>query len=93
SNYPEWYAWIEAKLGLSQYLGWTFVSCLTGLRKPDPRAYEQAARTLSVQKASELWFIDDREENVVAAQEAGLSALRFEDASQLRAALYSAQLL
>lgn len=93
SNYPEWYTWIEAKLGLSEYLRWSFVSCLTGLRKPDPRAYEQAARTLSVQKVSELWFIDDRDENVEAARQVGLSALRFEDASQLRAALHSAGLL
>lgn len=93
SNYPEWYAWIEAKLELSQYLSWTFVSCRTGLRKPDPKAYERAAEALSVQKVSELWFIDDREENVVAAQRVGLNGVRFEDAPQLRAALHSAGLL
>ncbi|HTV24953.1 MAG TPA: hypothetical protein VMG12_39945, partial [Polyangiaceae bacterium] len=43
SNYPEWYAWIEARLQLSRYLKWTFVSCHTRLRKPDPAAYEGAA--------------------------------------------------
>ena len=93
SNYPEWYAWIESKLELSRYLHWTFVSCRTGLRKPDPRAYEQAIQTLAGRGRSELWFIDDRESNVVAAQEAGLNAIPFTDVTQLRAALRSSRLL
>ncbi len=39
SNYPIWYRAIEAKLGLSRYLEWTFVSSITGIRKPAPEAY------------------------------------------------------
>src|SRR5688572_30878003 len=29
SNYPTWYLMIEEKLGLSRYVDWRFVSCLT----------------------------------------------------------------
>ena len=27
SNYPVWYKRIEAKLGISRHLPWTFISC------------------------------------------------------------------
>lgn len=93
SNYPEWYTWIEAKLLLSEFLSWSFVSCQTGYRKPDPRAYEHALQVLAPVEISELWFIDDRAQNVVAAERAGMHGVRFEDASQLRAALHSAGLV
>ncbi len=93
SNYPEWYRWIEDKLELSRYLSWSFVSCQTGFRKPDPRAYAHAIRALRPRELSELWFIDDRTQNVEAAVQAGLNGIRFEDTSRLRVALRRASLL
>lgn len=42
SNYPHWYQLIEERLGLSRYVELSFVSCNTGLRKPDPLAFLQA---------------------------------------------------
>jgi HAD superfamily hydrolase (TIGR01509 family) len=83
SNYPEYYRLIEDKLGLSCYVDWRFVSCRTGLRKPDPRAYRSAAESLALAPA-ELLFIDDRETNCEGAREVGMDAVRFRDASQLR---------
>lgn len=77
SNYPEWYAWIEERLGLSRYLKWTFVSCHTRLRKPDPAAYENAARQLGVPPEAVV-FIDDRASNCDAARATGMRAVRFE---------------
>ena len=77
SNYPEWYAWIEERLGLSRYLKWTFVSCHTRLRKPDPAAYENAARTLAL-PPEQVLFIDDREQNCAAARAIGMQALHFD---------------
>ena len=59
SNYPTWYRTIEQKLKLSQYLNWTLVSCLTGIRKPDSAAYLGAARRLD-RKPNDCLFIDDR---------------------------------
>jgi putative hydrolase of the HAD superfamily len=86
SNYPDWYRWIEAELGLGRYLDWRFVSCRTGVRKPDPEAYVGAARALAV-PVDRCLFVDDRESNVRAAREAGMDAIRFEGASRLAEAL------
>ena len=83
SNYPDWYLAIEERLGLGRYLEWSFVSCRTGVRKPDPRAYLGPAEALG-RPPGELLFVDDRESNVAAAREAGLQGVRFESAEQLR---------
>ncbi len=76
SNYPEWYLWIEQELGLSRYLSWSFVSCLTTLRKPDPAAYRHAAQTLACEPR-ECLFIDDRVANCDAARALGMAAIHF----------------
>jgi HAD superfamily hydrolase (TIGR01509 family) len=77
SNYPEWYAWIEEGLGLSRYLSWSFVSCHTRLRKPDPAAYALAAERLGLEPA-EIVFIDDRRTNCEAARAIGMAAIHFQ---------------
>lgn len=92
SNYPCWYALIEERLALSRFLSWTFVSCKTGLRKPSPSAYRHAIHALGVAPADAL-FVDDRESNCVAARAEGIAALRFTDASSLRAELAHARWL
>ena len=83
SNYPPWYQMIEERLTLSRYLDWSFVSCITGVRKPKPEAFESAAATLGVEPL-ECIFIDDREANVTAATEASMDGILFESAEQLR---------
>jgi FMN hydrolase / 5-amino-6-(5-phospho-D-ribitylamino)uracil phosphatase len=93
SNYPEWYAWIEERLGLSRYVRWTFVSCRTGLRKPDPAAYEHAATQLGLAPEA-LLFIDDRRGNCEAARSIGMPAIHFEgDVAALERRLMGAGLL
>jgi HAD superfamily hydrolase (TIGR01509 family) len=77
SNYPEWYAWIEERLGLSRYVRWTFVSCRTGLRKPDLAAFEHASKQLGL-SADEMLFIDDRLGNCEAARSTGMAAIHFQ---------------
>jgi HAD superfamily hydrolase (TIGR01509 family) len=87
SNYPEWHALIEQRLGLSRYVPWTFVSCRLGLRKPDPEIYRRAARELSASPADCL-FIDDRARNCAAARAVGMEAVQFNaDVPALRAEL------
>ncbi len=86
SNYPVWYEIIEDKLELSRYLDWSFVSCLTGLRKPDKRAYRQVLSTLDI-AACDCLFIDDRALNCDAATKVGMDAIAFRDAAHLREAL------
>jgi len=83
SNYPEWYRMIEERLTLSRYLEWSFVSCRTGVRKPDPRAFLGAAASLGV-APGECLLIDDRERNCAAARALGMQALRFTSAQDLR---------
>jgi FMN hydrolase / 5-amino-6-(5-phospho-D-ribitylamino)uracil phosphatase len=82
SNYPVWYRRIEQRLGLSRYLDWSFVSCETGVRKPDPAAYLGPVRALGL-APQDCLFVDDRQENVDAAQALGLDAVRFTSAEVL----------
>ena len=83
SNYTPWYSLIEERLALSRYVPWTFVSCRTGVRKPDPEAYLGAARTLG-RPASSCVFVDDRCDNVEAAWSVGMPGVIFESADALR---------
>jgi HAD superfamily hydrolase (TIGR01509 family) len=83
SNYPVWYRTIEERVKLSRFAEWSFVSCDTGRRKPDPEAYLHAARTLE-RAPSECLFVDDVERNVVAAARLGMRTVRFVGASELR---------
>jgi HAD superfamily hydrolase (TIGR01509 family) len=86
SNYPCWYTLVEDAVRLSRWVEWSFVSCKTGLRKPDPEAYRHACRALGVEPAACL-FVDDREINCAAAREQGMDAVRFTGAGALRSAL------
>jgi HAD superfamily hydrolase (TIGR01509 family) len=87
SNYPCWYRAIEEETGLSRYVPWTFVSCHTGLRKPDPRCYLHVLRSLGV-GASDCVLIDDRGANCEGARAVGMQALCFEgDPARLREGL------
>ena len=83
SNYPSWWQVIEEKLRLSRYLTWSFVSCMTGVRKPDPGAYLGAAEALG-RDPSDCLFIDDRTRNCEAARAVGMDAIRFRWSAQLR---------
>jgi putative hydrolase of the HAD superfamily len=49
-----------------------------GLRKPDPRIYELACDRLGVEAAACV-FLDDQEENVVAARALGLAGIVVDD--------------
>jgi HAD superfamily hydrolase (TIGR01509 family) len=92
SNYPIWYRMIEDRLGVSRFLDWTFVSCMTGLRKPDPAAYAHVLRELGVH-ADRCVFIDDRLGNCEAARQRGIRSVLFEGVAPLRASLRAAGVL
>lgn len=86
SNYSPWYRLIEERLAVSRYVAWSFVSCDTGVRKPDREAYLGPARALGVEPA-DCVFVDDREANCRAARALGMDAIRFRGAKGLRAEL------
>lgn len=87
SNYPIWYRIIEEKLKLSQYASWSFVSCKTGYRKPNYRAYENVLRTMKV-NSKQILFIDDRIENCKSAEEVGIPTYEFDSHKKLRNQLF-----
>ncbi len=92
SNYPIWYRRIEARLALSRFADWSFVSCDTRHRKPDVEAFLHATRTLE-RLPRDCLFVDDVEKNVAAAARIGMPALRFTDAASLRRALVERRIL
>jgi FMN hydrolase / 5-amino-6-(5-phospho-D-ribitylamino)uracil phosphatase len=92
SNYPVWMHELDEKIGLSAHLGQLFVSCDLGVRKPHAGAYVHVLDALGM-PAHEILFIDDRKENVTAAEELGMHAHHFCDAETLRADLVARGLL
>ena len=71
SNYPEWYELIDAKLGLSLLVDHHGVSYQMGCRKPHAAFYECLLTDLGVE-AADCIFVDDRLENVQAAEALGM---------------------
>jgi FMN phosphatase YigB (HAD superfamily) len=89
SNYPEWYTLIEEKLGIESSHGmrWTSVSCDTGLRKPEPFAYQHLLRSVGIGRkigAAPLLFVDNDAHNCEAAKEVGITSVHFTSAGELR---------
>ena len=68
------------------------VSGTEGLAKPDPAIYRLAIDRSGL-TAEQLVFIDDRAENVAAAEAAGMHGIHFTDADALRSALVELGLL
>lgn len=62
------------------------LSCEMGLEKPAPQAYELLLKKTEL-PAAEIVFIDDKLENVQAAQAMGIDAILFKSEPQLRAEL------
>lgn len=58
-------------------------SCFVGIRKPDERIFRMAL-DLTQHSADECCFIDDRAENLVGAEKAGLKTVLAKDGQQLR---------
>jgi HAD superfamily hydrolase (TIGR01509 family) len=92
SDYSEWYRMIDERLTLSRYLPWTFVSCRTGICKPDPQAFAGAARALGI-AVEDCLVVDDKLRNCAVARELGMQAIRFESAAALRVELEARALL
>lgn len=61
-------------LGIEGLIDHAFASCSLGVHKPDLEVFSRVAELLGNQP-SEVLFIDDKLENVEAAQQAGMQAL------------------
>lgn len=87
SNWPaELYHHATDRIPLVGALEDVVVSGFEHLRKPDPRIYRLMLTRFGVAPGRTV-FVDDVEENVTAARDLGIHALRFSDATVLRAEL------
>ena len=73
---------------LNRYFQVALSSCFLHLRKPDLAMFHRSLDILC-RPAERVLLIDDREENTLAAVEAGMKAIRFESAEGLRRDLES----
>lgn len=78
---PNEYRFREYKV--REFIEAAFSSCYLGLRKPGIEIYRRALDILG-KPADRVLFIDDRAENAAGAVAAGMKAIRFEGAVQLR---------
>lgn len=74
---------MEANFPWVEEFKYTIWSCRLAMAKPDPKIFHCAQQKLDV-AAQEILFIDDREENIRAAREAGFIGIVFKDVSQLK---------
>jgi FMN phosphatase YigB (HAD superfamily) len=75
--------YIRANYAFPRQVKGAILSHEVRLRKPDPAIY-RAALKLSGTRAEETVFVDDLEPNVAAAAKAGLIAIRYRGAADLR---------
>lgn len=78
--------------GLRRLFKVALSSCYLGLRKPEAAMYQRALDILGAQP-ERILFIDDREENVAGATKAGIRAIEFRGAEELRRELAKLSLL
>ena len=92
SNIDDRYTKLIRDFGFYEPFDPCLLSCEMGLEKPDPKAYELLLKTINL-PAKEIVFIDDKTENVEAAQKMGIDAILFESPQQLRKELAKRDLL
>ena len=85
SNWPADTFWVaRERFAVLEVFSDVVVSGFVGLTKPDPAIYRLTLERSGL-RARGCVFVDDREVNVAAARELGMSAIRFTDAAALRA--------
>lgn len=78
--------WLDddlARLGLSDLADHVVNSSRVRIAKPDPEIYKIAAERAGV-PAHRCAFVDDTRENVLAARQAGMTAVHYREVSDLR---------
>ncbi|MEU6679085.1 HAD-IA family hydrolase [Streptomyces sp. NPDC046925] len=87
SNIPEELAsYYEAHHHWLKHFPLRAFSCRTGHAKPDPGAYQWCLHALNTDP-QHVFFVDDREENIRAAQKTGIRGHLFTDPQRLKAVL------
>ena len=85
---PDW-DYLSTKLGNGAWqalFDTIFTSGHAGMRKPEHRFYKYVLRHIGC-PPEEVVFVDDKEENVLAAQDLGIQSLLFDQASMVKSRL------
>jgi len=88
TNYPDWMFdyHFEHEFTFAKYVDGMIVSGKEKVIKPDPKIYELILAKYNL-KPQECVFIDDRLENVQAAQKLGINAIQFTKLDEVKQAL------
>jgi putative hydrolase of the HAD superfamily len=86
NNVREWEEMWRAMLPVDEIFELVVDSAYVGVRKPDRRIYEIVLDRLDL-PADEIVFVDDVEQNVLAARELGMHAVHFRGTDQAIAEL------
>lgn len=81
---PEIMAYLKANSPWLDYFDQTVFSCQVKWCKPEPAIYRYCLERMGLE-AAQCLFIDDRPENIQAALNCGIRALRYETLTQLKA--------
>jgi putative hydrolase of the HAD superfamily len=82
SNVTTGHAHIRRQTGYYDLFDPLLLSCEIGVEKPDPKAYQMLLDALQL-PPDQVLFIDDKKENIEAAQKLGIHAIQFKNAEQL----------
>ena len=82
------FAWISEKYTILRHFDHCVLSFELDARKPEPAIYREAIARAGC-PAGEIFFTDDRPDNVEAARQAGIDAVQFESVPQLEQELKS----
>jgi len=83
------FEFVRSKYRVVDYFDHHILSYKVGSLKPDRKIFERAIAAAN-RPPQALFFIDDREENIIAARELGINAHQFESETALVAALQDA---
>jgi epoxide hydrolase-like predicted phosphatase len=82
------FEWIMERYPIMRHFDHCVLSFELGFRKPEPEIYHEAIARAGCQP-SEIFFMDDRPENVEGARQAGIDAVVFQSLAQLEQELTS----
>ncbi len=82
------FSWISENYPILHQFNHCVLSFQLNARKPEPAIYREAIRQAGCD-AGEIFFTDDRPENVDGAQQVGIDAVQFQSVAQLESELRS----
>lgn len=83
SDVTQYQAEILRNMGYYDLFSPVLLSCNTGLKKPDPKAFQNLLQNLNLLPC-QILFIDDKSENVNSAKNLGIDAIHFLNPTQLK---------